>query len=221
MRIVMALLLTLLFLSAHVCFAENTVQLKETTLFGQKRIKADRIVSYGSDYGNDDSKGYYTDNGITYIITYGPPEGGTGKYVIVKRIEQIIKQRTQEGAPTREQILEARREYKIQVVSFDASQEFGIVFPYSDFVRLNITNNSKLMLPTLTLLTKRLDRIGRMIGNSSRVPAIPVGDLRPGQSAEIDYYPRGHLPGVKKITVEIEPLISPEDEQFIKELPSK
>ena len=57
-----------------------------------------------------------------------------------------------------------------------------------------------------------------MVG-SSRTPAIAVADLKPGQSAEVDYYPKGHLPGVKKITVEIEFLISPDNEQFFAKLP--
>jgi len=119
---------------------------------------------------------------------------------------------------TREQVVEARRMFGVQVVSFDASQEFGTEFPYSDYVRLNITNGSDIVLPYLTVLTKRLDSTGRMIG-SSRAPSISVADLKPGQSAEVDYYPRGHLPGVDKITVEIESLIAPEDEKFFGELP--
>lgn len=119
---------------------------------------------------------------------------------------------------TREQVIEARRKFQVKVVSFDASQEIGAEFPYSDFVRLEITNGSDVVLPNLTVLTKRLDGSGRMIG-SSRAPGIAVADLKPGQSAEVDYYPKGHLPGVKKITVEIEALISPDNEQFFAELP--
>jgi hypothetical protein len=56
-----------------------------------------------------------------------------------------------------------------------------------------------------------------MIG-SSRKPAISVRDLKPGETAEVDFYPLGHLPGVKTITVEIEALIPPEVEQFFEEL---
>jgi hypothetical protein len=119
---------------------------------------------------------------------------------------------------TREQVINARRKFSVQVVSFDATQEIGTEFPYSDFVRLRITNGSDVVLPNLTVLTKRLDKSGRMIG-SSRAPAIAVADLKPGQGAEVDYYPKGHLPGVKKITVEIEALISPDNEQFFAELP--
>ena len=119
---------------------------------------------------------------------------------------------------TREQVIEARHKYEVKVITFDATQKFGTEFPYSDFVRLRITNGSNVVLPNLTVLTKRLDGTGRMIG-SSRAPSIYVADLKPGQSAEVDYYPRGHLPGVKKITVEIEDLVSPDNEQFFAELP--
>lgn len=119
---------------------------------------------------------------------------------------------------TREQVIEARRKFEVQVVSFDATQQIGVEFPYSDFVRLKITNGSDVVLPSLTALTKRLGENDQMIG-SSRAPAIAVADLKPGQSAEVDYYPRGHLPGVKKITVEIEALISLDNEQFFAELP--
>lgn len=119
---------------------------------------------------------------------------------------------------TREQAIEARRKFQVKVVSFDATQAFGTQFPYSDYVRLEITNGSEVVLPNLTVLTKRLDGSGRMIG-SSRAPSIAVADLKPGQSAEVDDYPKGHLPGVKMITVEIEALISPDSEQFFAELP--
>jgi len=104
------------------------------------------------------------------------------------------------------------------VLSFDASQQFGTEFPYSDFVRLRITNESDLALPCLTILTKRMKH-GQMIG-SSRAPSIPLKDLGPGDSVEYDYYPKGHLGmvGVDRITVEIESIISPQDEQFICEL---
>lgn len=118
---------------------------------------------------------------------------------------------------TREQVIEARRKFRVQVVSFDATQEIGTEFPYSDYVRLKITNGSDVALPNLTVLTKRLDGDGKMIG-SSRAPSIFVADLKPGQTAEIDYYPKGHLPGVKLITAEIEALVSPDSEPFFAEL---
>ncbi|MCJ7566681.1 MAG: hypothetical protein MUO58_03985 [Anaerolineales bacterium] len=123
-----------------------------------------------------------------------------------------------EPALTREDVVLARRMFTVEVVSFDASQEYGAEFPYSDYVRLRITNGSEVSLPYLTVLTKRFDTTGQMIG-SSRAPSIYVADLAPGESAEVDYYPRGHLSGVQTMTVEIESLISPEVEQYFEEIP--
>jgi predicted nucleotide-binding protein len=119
---------------------------------------------------------------------------------------------------TREQVVEARRMFGVEVLSFDASQEYGIKSPYSDYVRLKVTNGSDIVLPCLTVLTKRFASTGRLLG-SSRVPSISVADLKPGQSAELDYYPRGHLRGVDRLTVEIESLIPPQGEKFFNELP--
>lgn len=107
--------------------------------------------------------------------------------------------------------------FTVEVISFDASQEYGTEFPYSDYVRLKITNESDVVLPYLTVLTKRFDSSGQMIG-PSRAPLIYVEDLLPGQNAEVDYYPRGHLPGVAEIIVEVESLVSPDVEQFFDEL---
>ncbi len=117
---------------------------------------------------------------------------------------------------TKKGVLDARRQFEVEVVRFDASQEFGTTFPYADYVRLRITNNSDLTLPYLTVLTKRYDSSGKMIG-SSRAPSIDVAFLAPGESAEYDYYPKGHLPSVKNITVEIEQLVDNESLQFFKE----
>lgn len=237
-----AIVILSVFCISSVSLAENTVKVKQASIFGeivkvgqgadivQSRIKADKFVTTGYNYG-DKSKGYYKDGGVTYIITYGPPKSGSGSYVVTQ-IEKVdnekkpaIKNMTSRTvvAPssnklTREKVIDARRKYQVKVTSFDATKEFGTEFPYSDYVRLKITNSSNVVLPTLTVLTKRFDDRGQMIG-SSRAPALSVADLKPGQSAELDYYPRGHLPGVKKITVEIEALISPEDARFFEELP--
>lgn len=42
-------------------------------------------------------------------------------------------------------------------------------------------------------------------------------------STEFDYYPLGAIPGqdITKITIEIEQMLTQEDEQFIKELPKE
>jgi hypothetical protein len=121
-------------------------------------------------------------------------------------------------ALTPKQIIDARREFKVEVLSFDASKRYGLQFPYSDYVKLRITNNSRITLPYLTPLTKRYSH-GRQIG-WSRAPAIPVHDVGPKQSKIVDYYPHGHLSvvTVDKLTVEIEPAIDEEDMRLFKEL---
>ncbi len=118
---------------------------------------------------------------------------------------------------TEDDVLQARKKYKIDVVEFDAKQAYGTEFPYSDRVKLKITNNSNIVLPYLTALTKRLDRQGEMIG-SSRAPSIPTSNIKPGESFEYEYYPKGHLPGVEKINVEIEHIFDDEAKNFFKEL---
>jgi hypothetical protein len=119
---------------------------------------------------------------------------------------------------TPKQIINARREFKVEVLSFDTSKPYGSKFPYSDYVKLRITNNSGVTLSYITPLTKRYSH-GRPIG-WSRAPVIAVHDLRPNQSKIIDYYPHGHLSvvTVDKLTVEIEPTIDQEEMRFFKEL---
>jgi hypothetical protein len=118
---------------------------------------------------------------------------------------------------TEDEVLQARKKFKVDVVEFDAKQEYGVEFPYSDRVRLRITNKSDIVLPYLTTLTKRFDHQGQMIG-SSRAPSIPTSNIKPGESFEYEYYPKGHLPGVEKINVEIEHIIADDTKQFFKEL---
>jgi len=118
---------------------------------------------------------------------------------------------------TEDEVLQARKKFKVDVVEFDASQEYGTEFPYSDRVRLRITNKSDIVLPYLTILTKRFDRQGKMIG-SSRAPSVPTSNIKPGESFEYEYYPKGHLPYVKKIEVEIEHMINDDEKKFFQEL---
>jgi hypothetical protein len=127
--------------------------------------------------------------------------------------------RGQTARLTRAEVIAARKKYDVHVVSFDASQGYGVELPYADLVRLRIINRASVALPQLTVLTKRYDARGRMVG-SSRKPSIAVADLQPGDTAELDYYPRRHLPGVKRIAVEVEDLIDPEEEHFFPELQS-
>ena len=60
--------------------------------------------------------------------------------------------------------------------------------------------------------------MGQYLGGSRR-PTIPVRDLKPGESAEFDYYPKEALRGTRRVTIEVERLLKPEDEKFIAELP--
>jgi hypothetical protein len=126
--------------------------------------------------------------------------------------------KAQEPALTREDVFGARRQFRVQVLSFDASQGFGVDRPLADLVRIRITNGSKITLPCVTVLTKRYEK-GSMVG-SSRLPSIPTKDLGPGDSVEYDYYPKGHLDvaAVDKIAVEIEGIIDPKVEQFFCEI---
>jgi hypothetical protein len=121
----------------------------------------------------------------------------------------------------RQDVLAARRQYKVKVLSFDAKTGFGSELPKSDLIRLRITNGSKVTLPCLTVLTKRYAK-GEMVG-SSRAPSIAaVKDLPPGETVEYDYFAKGHFSltnvNVDRITVEIEGIVDPDDEKFICEL---
>lgn len=92
MRIAIAILF--IFCLSSFALAGETVKVKQATIRGetikigqgadivQSRIKADKFVASGYNYG-DTSKGYYNDAGATYIIIYGPPKSGTGAYVVL------------------------------------------------------------------------------------------------------------------------------------------
>jgi len=94
------LCIVLILLSAVIANAASTVKMKQAKISGtviklgqgadivQSRIQATKYIP-GPSYG-DSSKGYYTDNGITYIVTYGLPPSGDGVYV-VRKIEKIVK----------------------------------------------------------------------------------------------------------------------------------
>jgi hypothetical protein len=96
-----AIVILLVFCMSSFSFAEETVKVKQATIRGetitvgqgadivQGRIEADKYVSSYS-YGGT-SKGYYDDGGVTYIISYGPPQSGSGGYV-VHQIEKKKKQ---------------------------------------------------------------------------------------------------------------------------------
>jgi hypothetical protein len=115
-----------------------------------------------------------------------------------------------------QEVLDARKNFDVDVLRFDASQEIGVEFPYSDYVRLKISNNSRFVLPYLTVQTTRYNRNGNRVG-SSRAPSINTSNVIPGESFEVDYYPKGHLPFVETIDVEIEHVISDQNMRFFKE----
>jgi len=101
MRIAIVILLVLCLSSFSI--ASETMKVKQATIRGeivkigqgadvvQSRIKADKFVAAGYNYG-DTSKGYYNDGEASYIITYGPPKSGTGAYVVIQ-IEKASKQK--------------------------------------------------------------------------------------------------------------------------------
>jgi hypothetical protein len=84
---------------SYSCLAAESLKVNQATIRGktinvgqaadivQSRIKSNRFVTSGYNYG-DTSKGYYYDANIIYIITYGSPKSGNGAYV-VRQIEKI------------------------------------------------------------------------------------------------------------------------------------
>jgi len=165
---------------------------------------------------------YYEVEGKSFSLTFARTTD-PGPY----RLIRISPSSPQKATPyssatppllTEKQVLEARSKYKIKILSFDASKRYGSEIPFSDFVRLRITNGSSFVLPFLTVRTNRYSK-GAEVG-WSRAPAIPISDLKPGQTKEIEYYPKGHLDliSVDRISVQIETQISKQDRQFFKEL---
>ena len=120
---------------------------------------------------------------------------------------------------TREEVAAARKKFRVEVLGVDRTQAYGQDSMKSDMVRVRVTNNSDVVLPHLTVLTKRYSLSNEYLGGS-RMPKLPTRDLKPGESAEFDYYSLGHLPGTDKITIEVETMFPPEVEQFITELPA-
>lgn len=122
------------------------------------------------------------------------------------------------GGYSREQVVDARKKYKVEVLRLDAEQEYGRPGEIrSNLLRVRVTNNSEIVLPQLTALTTRWSATGERLG-SSRAPALTTRDLKPGEVAELDYYALGALPGTAKVTLEVETMLQPSDEQFIYEL---
>lgn len=128
MRIAVAILLV--FCIAAVGHAENTVKVKQATISGetikvgqgadivQSRIKADRYVTSGYNYGST-SKGYYSAGGVTYIITYGPPTNGTGGYV-VQLIEKTKERDTLAPQKTKTETEKKKQDVEYPVIDYTA-----------------------------------------------------------------------------------------------------
>ena len=114
---------------------------------------------------------------------------------------------------TRELVFEARKNFQVEVLSFDAIHGYGEYGSY-DYVRVKITNKSTMSLPHLTVKTNRYDKYGKLIAWTRS--SIPTGDIEPGESVERDYYPFGHWASTQ-IIVEIEQEIDEESMQFFKE----
>lgn len=164
---------------------------------------------------------HYVIEGKTFSLTFARTTD-PGPYRLIRISMSSPQKDTLPSATfqhlTEKQVLEARSKYEIKVLSFDASKRYGSEIPFCDFVRLRVTNNSSIVLPFLTVRTNRYSN-GAEVG-WSRAPAIPIDDLKPGQSKEIDYYPKGHLDivPVDRISIIIENQIPKQDKQFFEEL---
>jgi hypothetical protein len=114
---------------------------------------------------------------------------------------------------TKDELLNARRLFRVEVIGFDTSRS-----DQTDYLKLRVTNNSTLVIPCLTVVTRRYQ--GREEVGWSRKPALPVADLKPGETKDYDYYPLGHLTvvHVDRLAVVVEPDIAPADEQYFEEL---
>jgi hypothetical protein len=118
---------------------------------------------------------------------------------------------------SRDQVQKVRQQFIVEVVEADLSREYGGEFPYSDYLRVRITNNSKVRLPSLTLRVNRYDAAGKNVG-WSRAPSIPTDSIGPGETIEYDWFPRGHLPSVESVRLEIEKMIGADSLEFFPEL---
>lgn len=125
---------------------------------------------------------------------------------------------------SKEEILEARKLFSIEVIDYDTSQCYGEESNCADYVILKISNGSKITLPYLTVKTIRYDENEKVVG-SSRAPSIPASNIKPGETLTYDYYPLGHfhplIAETKVIKVEIEHIIDTKSEKFFKELNEK
>lgn len=137
----------------------------------------------------------------------------------IKTSWQEACQRAFDAMPplSKAEVLAARAQYTVEVVDFDASAQIGSGYSTANSMRLRIHNGSRVRLSFLTIRVNRLGRDGSLMG-WSRAPAVPVGHILPDSTAVVSYNSVGHLPGVAKMTVQVERDVKPSDEQFIDEL---
>lgn len=117
---------------------------------------------------------------------------------------------------TRKEVLKARRQYRVEILTYDPERTVGSGWNAGDMVRLRVTNRSPFTLSTLTVAFRRYTASGEMIGMARTW--VPVNTIKPGQSAEFDQVVLGRLDGVTRMTATVESHISKRDEQFIHEL---
>jgi len=154
--------------------------------------------------------------------------GGLSPLFYVSKVpvqtKQENTQNTIEKYFTKEEVLEARKLFSVEVINSDTSQCYGEISNCADYVRLKISNASKITLPYLTVKTIRYDKNGKVIG-FSRAPSIPTSNIKSGESLIYDYYPLGHfnplIAETKEVEVEIEHIINKESEKFFNELNEK
>lgn len=115
---------------------------------------------------------------------------------------------------SRDQVLEARKKFSVEVISSDLSQVFG---ERNIYVRLKVSNGSTVTLPFLTVFTKTFDVSGKMLLRA-RLPPIPTGNLKPNETAQFDFYPPVYHYQNSKVMVEVEQIIDERALQFFKEL---
>jgi hypothetical protein len=120
------------------------------------------------------------------------------------------------AALSRPQVLAARKRFKAEITYVDLVHDYA---PPDEVIsihriRVRVTNGSSVVLPFLTLKVNRQADGENSWGRTTAA----VEHVTPGQTAEVTFYPRGHVPRYAKVSVEIEPHISATDEQFFLEL---
>lgn len=235
-RVPQILIITIIFCISIICFAGEvdsikvlgkTIRIGDTAdnIFETLKPADSKKKDVGPDPNNPRSllvTHHYEAEGKSFSLTFSRTTD-PGPYRLIRISTSLPQKATPISAPmphglTKKQVLEARLKFKIEVLSFDTSKRYGSEFPFSDLVRLRVTNGSSVVLPFLTVRTNRYSKVAEV--GWSRAPAIPVGDLKPGQSKEINYYPKGHLDeiSVDRVSVQIESKISSQDQKFFKEL---